>query len=288
VTELRRDPATGDWLLIAPRRAALPRATGQDNCPFCPGNEAVTPPELARVQDDRGRWLVRVTANKYPLADTHEVVIESPSHHWDMTGHRQVGRVLRVWRDRYRVHCATHQVVVIFRNHDPAAGASQAHPHSQIVALTAVPPGLASRNPPADVLRAVVDRERSDRTRLIGESRRFAAFVPYAGDAYETWIVPLAAAGSFTEATDDDLGDLAALLPQILGSLRRALHDPPYNLMINSGSCSGQDPGHCCWYLRIIPRLATPGGFELATGVHVSTVTPEAAAGLLRVGIAGS
>lgn len=281
MTELRRDPVTGGWLIVAPRRAALPHTPNQRACPFCPGQEASTPPEIARMESPAGQWAVRVVANKYPLADIHEVIIESPDHLWDMTGSHQVGLVLEVWRDRHRAHRAANQLVVVFRNHSPIAGASQAHPHSQVIALPGRPPDLDRHHPSAIGLRTTLDQVRAERTRLVCASERFMAFTPYTGQAYEMWIAPAVIDRTFAEATDDDLRDLAIILPQALSALRQALDDPPYNLMVISSPYSHRGAHHR-WYLQILPRLATAGGFEIATGVRVSTVEPETAAAALR------
>src|SRR5438445_7141222 len=106
VRQLRRDPVVGRWVVIAPERAERPSAflrptpeTDVGVCPFCPGNEAMTPPEvLSRRQ--KGEWSLRVVPNRYPALRTetqlvreglglfdsmagvgaHEVVIESRDH----------------------------------------------------------------------------------------------------------------------------------------------------------------------------------------------------------------
>jgi UDPglucose--hexose-1-phosphate uridylyltransferase len=125
---LRKDRFTGDWVVFAPNRGKRPKQTKaarstqktslepshNANCPFCPGNEALTPPPLLEIPDpsDPNKWKLRVIPNKYPaltcigsttesateakdraekfdgLADAdefeavghHEVVVESPNH----------------------------------------------------------------------------------------------------------------------------------------------------------------------------------------------------------------
>jgi len=53
VPELRKDPITGRWVIISTDRAKRPtdfvrEAVKQKGgfCPFCPGNESKTPPEI--------------------------------------------------------------------------------------------------------------------------------------------------------------------------------------------------------------------------------------------------
>src|SRR5262249_3592600 len=73
MAEMRRDPILRRWVIIAPERAAELRAAalpaapdGGTPCPFCPGNEALNPIEIAatRVGDT---WAVRVTPDRRPL-----------------------------------------------------------------------------------------------------------------------------------------------------------------------------------------------------------------------------
>jgi UDPglucose--hexose-1-phosphate uridylyltransferase len=77
---LRFDVTTNDWVIFAPRRAARPHdfqqrpksvaAESEKACPFCPGNEDSTPPEVFAVRDsgvpNSRDWKVRVTPNKFP------------------------------------------------------------------------------------------------------------------------------------------------------------------------------------------------------------------------------
>src|SRR3989338_9108852 len=136
------DASSRKWVLIATTR------TGRDEnyhtnqpkkCIFCEGNEDLTPQEVYRTgigQPNTRGWKVRVLANKFPITDIHEVVIHSPHHEHDFEEfhHSQSEEVLRVYRDRFMKYCAQGQVL-IFNNHGAHAGASQAHPHSQIVVI---------------------------------------------------------------------------------------------------------------------------------------------------------
>jgi UDPglucose--hexose-1-phosphate uridylyltransferase len=46
------------------------------------------------------------------------------------------------------------------------------------------------------------------------------------------------------------------------------------------GTNVGADAFH--WFVRIVPKLTTPAGFELASGMSINTVAPEDAAAALR------
>src|SRR5215469_2971413 len=95
--ELRIDPLSGAWVLVAPgrsrrpgsdrrRRRSRPWPTQQwaASCPFCPGNERLTPPEIARggAESDGPGWQVRAFANRFPIlaGGAHDVVVLTPRH----------------------------------------------------------------------------------------------------------------------------------------------------------------------------------------------------------------
>ncbi|MGZ8866887.1 MAG: hypothetical protein ACXW2P_00985, partial [Thermoanaerobaculia bacterium] len=111
----RRHIITGDPIVFAPERAERPNAFGDseaDVCPFCRGNESMTPPELERIGDP---WRIRVFPNKYPAVDGHEVIVESPEHGVTFDGIVNAAEVMDTYVRRYRVHAAG-SYVSIFSN----------------------------------------------------------------------------------------------------------------------------------------------------------------------------
>jgi UDPglucose--hexose-1-phosphate uridylyltransferase len=330
--ELRQDPSTRDWVVIAPHRSSRPHSFRGPNragsglnqadrsCPFCPGHEAETPPEVWRISGTDGRWRVRVVPNQFPvlvpdgtpsrevspaglvsMAGTghHEVIIESPEHTADLARaeHDVVRTVLEAYRARYRAlrdHATG--VILLFRNHGPGAGTSLAHPHSQIVATPVVPIQVRHRFEVAmqhyDDLGTclyldILDRELRDGRRVVLESERFVAFQPFASAApFETWIMPRRHQASFGAATDAALDDLAPVLGRVLEGLSNALDDPDYNAVVQSAPVGDEHLHYFVWHVRIVPRLATPAGFELGSGMAVNSTCPEDTAALLRAAIA--
>ena len=169
--ELRRDPVSGAWVVIATERALRPKQLSFDRrtpdhrvCPFCAGNEHMTPDAIyERRSSAEGDWTVRVIPNKYPAlaphgalttrADglydwmsgigAHEVVIESPRHELelDQMTDPELVDVLVAFRERILdlsgdVRLAS---VIVFKNHGAAAGASIRHSHSQLIATPVIP-----------------------------------------------------------------------------------------------------------------------------------------------------
>ena len=174
--ELRRDPITGRWVIIATDRAKRPtdfvrekvEIHGSGFCPFCSGNEAKTPPEILAYRKDGSPrdapgWSLRVVSNKFPalgiegtlnrqgegLYDkmngigAHEVIIETPDHRMTLASMpaRAVEDVLWAFRDRILdlKKDRRFKYILIFKNHGEAAGASLEHTHSQLIALPVVP-----------------------------------------------------------------------------------------------------------------------------------------------------
>lgn len=184
-----KTPITGDPVILAPERSDRPNVYDGAPCPFCPGAEDQTPPEIARDGDP---WRIRVFPNRYPPTEHAEVVVESAKHEdtFDALDSDHAQRAIEITFDRYRALAANAAYVCIFKNHGRLAGASIPHLHSQLVALPFLPPRViteeeafakATTCPLCDV------REHL----LIAESEHYRWFAPHgARFAYQQWIVP--------------------------------------------------------------------------------------------------
>ena len=131
--------------------------------------------------------------------------------------------------------------------------------------------------------RDAAERRLEGRQRMVAQSERFVAFQPFASTSpFETWIMPRFHQSSFGKVDDAALDELASALRAVLGGLRRALEDPDYNYVIYSAPPGDEDREYFVWHLRIVPRLLTPAGFELGSGIPVNPSRPEEAATTLR------
>jgi UDPglucose--hexose-1-phosphate uridylyltransferase len=306
VRELRVDPLSGAWVLIAPERPARPGSERRRrrsrpwppqgwvaSCPFCPGNERLTPPEIARAgaAPDGLGWQARVFENRYPLLDggVHEVVVLSPRHDAALAtmAPEQAALALRLLRDRARAHLsAGRPYVQVFVNHDPAAGASIDHPHAQLVALDAVPPllereALVLSGDACVLCRAIADDclAGAPRAVLCGD---LVAWCPsWSAAAFELIVAPRAHDARFDDA--GGLADLAGSLVLVLAGLDRAAGDPAHNLVLHTAPFGTPD---FHWHLHVRPRMSEPGGFEMGTGIAVAELAPETAARALRAALA--
>jgi UDPglucose--hexose-1-phosphate uridylyltransferase len=328
---LRQDATTNEWVIMSPERAARPRderavsrpalPARAPDCPVCPGNEHMTPPEIARVPAG-SEWEQRVFPNRFPALSPegsterrgppgeretdglgwHEVVVESPRHDERMEemAVERILSVLRTWRDRYldlRDRPSV-KAVVLFRNFGDGAGTSLVHPHSQILAVPVFPPDQLHRYQVATryfddtghcAYVDVVQQMLRERTRLVAERGSMVAFAPFAASLpFETWIAPLAHQTSFGLCSDGDLADLASLLRDVLEALRHSAGDPDYNLVVDSAPAIEESKPFFLWHIRVLPRMTTAAGFELGSGMSINPVLPEDSAGMLRDALAAS
>ncbi len=309
--EYRIDPETGQWRIVAPDRAARPTdvvAAAGGPCPFDPGDEYLTMPEVLRVPADPAQpWRVRVVPNRYPLVTAegsgraatglHEVVIESPRHDGELrrASFAETLEVLRAMRERCRWMVAERRpaAVIVFRNHGAAAGTSLRHPHSQIVALDEAPPSLVERWQRArEFLEATgtrlhddqADRERADGRRVVHDRDGVLIYQPYAGGvSHETVLLPDDESADLAGASDDALAAVARVLPRVASALAAVRDDPAYNLVVHAGPAGRPDAARWYrWHLALYPRVNRRAGLELATGLGVNPTVPEQTAPALR------
>ena len=275
------DVKTQRWVIISQARKDRPIDEGPPGtvqkhvCPFCTGNENVTPPEVFRIgggEKDKSGWLVRVVPNKYPITDTHEVIIHSPDHDHDIEELplEQVIKIISAYRERYQVHAGDGQVL-IFNNHGMHAGASLNHPHSQLVVVPKqINLDALSREPIANV---------------IVENDHFITYCPeFSQWPFEVWIIPKEKGQKFGDIKDEMLSHLAGVLQDAINRIAKSFHDENLNY-IHKGIPFGYNYyiSHASeWFIRIIPRFIHRAGFELGTGLNVNILDPAEAAEILK------
>jgi UDPglucose--hexose-1-phosphate uridylyltransferase len=326
--EFRKDPLIDRWVIIASERAKRPQegperdsASGSEKCPFCWGNEAMTPPAVLVLAADGSRadetnWAVRVVPNKYPAlvdqtepivltetpytsmlaAGAHEVVIESPKHVTDMVALsvKQITVVLEAYRERL-LHWHSEgrwRYALIYKNQGIQAGATLAHVHSQITALPIVPKYPSEKIEAGKAYFVSMGRcaycemarhENENGRRMITENDQFIAFCPFAARvAAETWIVPKRHASRFEYGSSDEFVQLARLLHDILTRLQHCFGQPAFNYFLHNNPLGDPENEHCHWHLELLPKLHQLAGFELGSGAYLNPLPPEDAAQLLR------
>jgi UDPglucose--hexose-1-phosphate uridylyltransferase len=289
-------------------------------CPFCPGHEQKTPPEVLAFRNGSGPnttgWTLRVVPNKFPAlrvegdldragegiydkmngVGAHEVIIECPEHEMTLADlpEKRVEEIFWAYRERildlkrdFRL-----RYILIFKNHGEAAGASLEHSHSQLIALPVVPKRIQEE---LDGGRRYFDfkercifcdiarQEVGSGERVVLETDHFLALAPYAPRfPFETWILPRQHASHFETAHTPQVPNLAWVLRMVLRKMDKVLERPAYNFVLHTGPVQEGAMTHYHWHIEIIPKLSKVAGFEWGTGFYINPTPPEEGAQFLR------
>jgi len=328
MSELRKDPVTGRWVIISTERGKRPSDFGIENnkpkggfCPFCPGNEEKTPPEIIAFRQggslaNAPGWRLRVVPNKFPalrveddlnregvgLYDkmsgigAHEVIIETPNHDGTMAtlSPQHFEEVLWAYRDRMldlrrdkRLRYA-----MIFKNQGEPAGATLEHPHSQLIALPIVPHLVVEELAGSRdyygykercIFCDIIRQEIQQQERMILENAEFIVLAPFASfSPFESWILPKRHGSFFEESQVHEIQSLAWIFSETLKRLDRALHSAPYNFTLHTTPFHERNLEYYHWHFEIIPKLTKFAGFEWGSGFFINPTPPEEAAKFLR------
>jgi UDPglucose--hexose-1-phosphate uridylyltransferase len=316
MSQLRLDPMTGRWVVIAGERAQrptdfLPRRLPVEvdplrPCPFCPriDDDAV----VIRSYGTGDGWEVRVLPNLYPAfsghepmvvshlgpvytqapaSGTHEVVVLTPDHDssWADLTPRHSELVMTALRDRMAEHAVTpglrySQAVV---NSGREAGASVEHPHGQLLSMPFIPGEAANelagfaRFQGNCLLCAVIEAELESRLRVVYHDDHVLVICPFwSGTPYELLIIPRTHETHLHDARSDDLAAVGRSVAMSLAALRSSIGDVAYNVMFHSAPFRTRADFH--WHAHLMPKITTRGGFEMGSGVLINVVPPERAA----------
>lgn len=261
-------------------------------------------------------WQVQVFPNKYPAfgigrcavfnkigpykwtdgVGFHEVVA-TRDHHKSIAemSDEEVELVIRAYQDRYLAmkdeECV--EYISIFHNHGKQAGATLYHPHSQIIAIPVTPPDFSRslkgsaahfKGRGSCVHCMELKYEMRVKKRIIYENEHFIATAPYASKtAFEMRIFPKKHSSNFEDIRKKDGMYLANALRVSLAKLFKGLKNPDYNFFLHTAPTSdGGKFSYYHWHFEILPKTAIWAGFEIGTGIEISTIAPETAADFLR------
>jgi UDPglucose--hexose-1-phosphate uridylyltransferase len=205
-----------------------------------------------------------------------------------------VALIVETYHQRYLALMADPEImmVIIFRNHGPGAGASLRHPHSQIIGTSVVPRNRRWQEYEAQhyydhwkrcVYCDMLAFELREQQRIILENDSFVAFIPFAAQVpCEIWIMPRRHQADFGSIAGAEKLDFAKILHYCLARLYYKLNNPDYNFVINSAVRYRSDEPQVHWYCQIMPRLTTPAGFEIGSGMSINPSIPEVDAAFLN------
>jgi UDPglucose--hexose-1-phosphate uridylyltransferase len=283
-------------------------------CPFCPGNEGMTPKETFVLRRKDGGWLVRVIPNKFPFfhieggfdrrpegmydvmeaIGAHEIVVESPDHHQNLTTLEppQIERILSAYRERLidLEKDQRFQQFLILKNYP---GIFNRHPHSHIMAMPVIPRRIDEeiwgtldyfQRKERCIFCDIIKEEKAAKKRVVLESVHFLVFSPFASRyPFETWIVPKTHSPDFHHIKKEEMEDLSVVTQSLFLRYYKLLADPPYSVTFHTSPV--QTRFHRVeyhWHIEIRLRIGLREGFEWGTGLFVNPTPPENAAAYLR------
>src|SRR5271157_2205487 len=221
MAELRREPVTRMWVVVTtdhpkgpsdylPFKPPYRVQEAEDPCPFCPGNEKMTPQETYSLRGDGGRWSVRVVPNKFPFfriegdydrrpegmydvmeaIGAHEIVVEAPEHEQGLATMepRQIEKILQAYRERLidLEKDQRFQQFLILKNYP---GIFNRHPHSHILAMPVIPQRIDEevwgtldyyQRKERCIFCDIIKEEMTMKKRVILETVHFLIFLPFA------------------------------------------------------------------------------------------------------------
>lgn len=176
--ELRQDPITEKWVVLATGRGKRPDDFAgdskrhsfnayktpkyKDDCPFCNLGKFTQEPDVLRLPDDPERWQVHIFGNKYPAFQPHDEL-----RHWQVGPYRAAEAVgyheilATRWHNQFGGYASEQLMAMeiealvlryrqlqikqsvnyiqIIKNQGPEAGGSLEHPHHQIFTVPVLP-----------------------------------------------------------------------------------------------------------------------------------------------------
>ena len=290
--ELRKDPIIGRWVIVATERAKRPDqfaghaedAQKDDNCPFCPGHESQTPPEIYAIRPPNTAknspgWELRVVSSIAPFLriegdldrrgkglydimnglGAHEIIIETNQHIENMADlpEEQITKVLNCYIDRIvdLEKDRRFKYVLIFKNYGVSAGAGRIkHSRSQLIATPVNPKRVKEELVGSRqyynyhercIFCDLIKQELEFKDRLIMDLDGFIAVTPFAARfPFEIWILPKKHSCDFTSLDTPSKINLGRIMKIVLSKLKKGLGDPPYNYIIHTAPFKRQKVGY--------------------------------------------
>ena len=266
----------------------------------------------------QNNWFVQVVPNKFPafvpdidIKDQHvgpyetrsgygyhEVLImREHTRHWSEFNRREAETIFKAYHQRYVDLSAMSSIkyVSIFHNFGPDAGASIYHPHSQFMAIPVVPRDVHRSYRGSEryflkhgksVHQRIMRWELQQGERIVYENDTMVAFCPFASrTTFEVRIFPKRRTPDFAGATNRELADAGDAVRRVLKALKTRLGNPSFNFFFHTAHCEDRVcQEHYHWHIEILPKVSIWAGFEVGTGIEISTVDPKDAAAMLRSG----
>ncbi len=313
MAELRFNPLTKDWVMIASHRQDRPQMP-KDWCPFCPGSGKVPEnydvykydndfPALSQnppIPDDVATDIYKTK----PAYGKCEVILYSPNHTITLPELPQahIRKLVDLWTERFAEISKDENIkyVFIFENRGEVVGVTMPHPHGQIYGYSVIPKKIeleldsckehfenTNRCLICDMLKDEMDCGK----RIIIENEDFVAFLPFFSEyPYGMYIAAKSHKQNLTEFNDREKDNLAKILRETTGTLD-SLFDYKFPYMmcmyqnpVNIGDVSDYCHFHIAFYppMRSKDKQKFNASSETGVWAHCNTTAPEAVSEELR------
>lgn len=312
MAELRYDPLTNDWIMIASHRQNRPQMP-KDWCPFCPGSGKVPDdfdvleydndfPALSQnppVPDD-------VAAGPYKTAPCHgkcEVILYSKEHTVTLPELPlpHVRKLVDLWCERHNIISADEKIkyVFIFENRGEVVGVTMPHPHGQIYGYPFIPKKLElecasmkkhKKETGKCLICDMMETEISEKKRIIFENEDFVVFIPFfSAYPYGLYIVSKAHKQYITEFTEREKDNLAAAIKNAVGTLDSLFdYTFPYMMCMHQAPVNSGDVSDFHFHIEFYPPMRSRdkqkfnASSETGAWAHCNPTCPEEKAEELR------
>ena len=252
MAEIRRDPLTGDYIIVNDKRMNRPVVTNQDiitpECPFCAHSKKRHPglpleyeaiaidnlyPSLVLRNEDNFSFDI-FNEDEFSYSSTSnfgkcEVLLYSSDHELEFYDQSQelTLKIMKLWQSRFEELSQNQKLkyIFIFESRGKAVGVTIHHPHGQLYALPVIPPVVERtlkrfnnyyRSYNRCLLCTILENEQSDNIRIIDQNNYFIAFVPYfAKMLYEVHVTSLIHKQAITDFNDNELKSLGSILQKV-------------------------------------------------------------------------
>ena len=313
MAELRFDPFTKDWVMIASNRQNRPQMP-KDWCPFCPGSGKVPDhfdvyeydndfPALSQnppVPDDVATDLFK-TAPSYGKC---EVILYSPQHTVTLpelpVSH--IKKLVDLWTERYIAMKADEKIkyVFIFENRGDVVGVTMPHPHGQIYGYSFIPKKLelelASSKEHHEktghcLFCDTLKDEYDAKSRIVLENDDFVAYIPFfSAYPYGMYVAAKGHKQSLDQFTETEKENLADILKKVTGTYDSLFdYHFPYMMCMHQAPVNSEDASeyfhfHIEFYppMRSAEKQKFNASSETGAWAHCNPTAPEEKAEELR------
>lgn len=313
MAELRYNPVSRDWVMVASHRQSRPQMP-KDWCPFCAGSGRVpeegfdvlrypndfpalsqNPPE----PDDVAGGLFQTA----PAYGRCEVLLYSDQHQAllkDLSD-EHVHKLAEMWREVYddmasdsKIRCA-----YIFENRGEVVGVTMPHPHGQAYGYSYIPQKLQEELEGSRIhfeeegcclFCDLLKQEQEDGRRILFENEHFVVYVPFFSPiTYGITVMPKRHVANLGQMTPEELAALGEAIRDCSGMYDTLFHKPfPYMMCMYNAPTDGQSDAFYHFHVKYFPPMRDAArqqffaSSETGMGAWCNPNSPEEKAGELR------